>query len=67
MAFPGDPNKVRERHMVDKFDVLAQMVRSAMEHGPLSAQEIFDGVRLSHEEFLYLYDNARRSIYAATR
>jgi len=66
MPLLTDPNKNRSRYMVDMFDVRANIARSMVETS-LSAQQIIDGVRLTHEEFLYLYEHARPSMYADTK
>lgn len=55
--------KQYKRNMAYKLQVLENMVRSRLEYGgPLQAQEINDGVRLSHEEFLYLARIAMRTL-----
>jgi len=53
----------RARHMATKLQVMENMVRSRLENGPsLTAQEVMDGVRLSHEEILYLVRLAMRAL-----
>lgn len=55
MSLSFDPDKSRRRAMATKLQVMENMIRSRLENGgPLTAQEIMDGVRLSHEDFLYL-------------
>jgi len=50
----------RKRAMLHKLQVLENVVRSRLEcGGPLSAQEVIDGVKLSHEDFLYLAELCR--------
>jgi hypothetical protein len=46
----------RELHLIQKHMITAQMVRNRLATGPLTAQEVIDGVRLSHEEYLDLID-----------
>jgi hypothetical protein len=53
LAIPLD--KMVARNRAYKLQIMENMVRSRLEAGgPLTAQEIVDGVRLTHEEFLYL-------------
>lgn len=58
--------KYRARMMADKMDVVANIVRNKVEND-INARDLLDGVRLSHEEFLYLYEHAKRSMYEATK
>lgn len=60
-----DWNKTRARNMAMRLQVQENIVRNRLESGgPLSAQEMNDGVRLTHEEFLYL---ARLAMQALNR
>lgn len=48
-------NDMRIYHFATRMQVIENMVRSRIESGgPLSAQEIVEGVRLTHEDFLEL-------------
>lgn len=54
MPLPLD-TKVRERMLATKLQVVENMIRNRLEHGgPLNAREITEGVRLDHDEFLFL-------------
>lgn len=51
----SDLNKMRNRAMARRLQVQENIVRNRLEYGgPLTAEEISRGVRLSHEEFLHL-------------
>jgi hypothetical protein len=53
LAIPLD--KMVARNRAYKLQIMENMVRNRLEMGgPLTAQEIIDGVRMTHDEFLYL-------------
>lgn len=63
MVLPFNPKKMQARAAAQKLQVLENMVRNRLEHGPpLSAQEIIDGVKLTHDDFLYLVRMAMPSL-----
>jgi hypothetical protein len=54
-----DWTKERARSMARRLQVHENIVRNRLEHGgPLQAHEIRQGVRLTHEDFLYLVQMA---------
>ena len=62
------PSKSYARIMAARMQVLENMGRSRVEFGErLTAQEMNDGVRLSHEEFLYLARMAMPALNAELR
>lgn len=55
MSVTLDPAAAIARAMAHKMMVQENMVRNRLESGaPLTAQEVMDGVRLSHEDFILL-------------
>lgn len=62
---PMDLNKMRAQNMARMLQVQENIVRNRLESGgPLSRDEIIEGVRLSHEEFLYLARKAMPALNA---
>lgn len=68
MALPFDPVKMYAREMAIRLQVMENMVRSRVEFGGrLTADEMREGVRLSHEEFLYLARAAMQALNQASK
>jgi hypothetical protein len=58
-----DFDRSRSRQMAARLQFQVDLVRARLESGPaLSAAEIAEGVRMSHEDFLYLARAAMRSL-----
>lgn len=59
-----DWNKLSARNFASQMEVRANIVRSRLESGgPLRATEIQDGVRLTHDEFLRLFELAKPALW----
>lgn len=54
--------EISDRSIVTRHFPKAQMVKNMVNTG-LKAQDIMDGVKLSHQEYLQLFDIARRSLF----
>jgi len=63
MSLKKPLSDMRRRHMATSLMVQENIVRNRLMYGgPLTAQEIIDGVRLSHEEFLELVSLAMSAL-----